>query len=115
MKEWLLLRQIGLSVLGVLIALLILECVARVYASVTLWERSITYDRILGWSLIPNADKIYEREEEPYRIAINSKGLRDKEYSYEKPASAFRVVVLGDSFVFGSGGVGLYRTDRRLC
>ena len=31
--------------------------------------------------------------------------MRDNEYPYEKPEKIYRVVVLGDSFVFGSGGV----------
>ena len=33
----------------------------------------------------------------------NSKGLRDIEYSIEKPDDTFRVVVIGSSFTFGSG------------
>jgi lysophospholipase L1-like esterase len=34
---------------------------------------------------------------------INSKGLRDYEYPYQKPNNTFRIAVLGDSFTEGSG------------
>jgi hypothetical protein len=36
-------------------------------------------------------------------VKINSKGLRDYEYSYEKAANCFRILVLGDSITFGWG------------
>jgi hypothetical protein len=36
-------------------------------------------------------------------VRINSKGLRDREYSYERIPSRPRCLVLGDSFVFGWG------------
>ena len=65
----------------------------------------MTYDTQLGWKLLANTTKLYRNEEVPYLIQTNSRGLRDKEYSYQKPASVYRIVVLGDSFVFGSGGV----------
>ena len=39
-----------------------------------------------GYELIPNADK-----------SVNSFGMRDKEYSFKKPAGTFRIVLLGDS------------------
>ncbi len=35
--------------------------------------------------------------------AINSKGWRDREYSYERVPGKFRVLALGDSFTFGEG------------
>lgn len=34
---------------------------------------------------------------------INSKGLRDKEYDYEKPTDVKRIIAFGDSFTFGEG------------
>ena len=37
------------------------------------------------------------------QVAINSKGLRDREYPYEKPAGKKRILVLGDSVAFGYG------------
>jgi hypothetical protein len=36
-------------------------------------------------------------------VRISSQGLRDREYSYAKPAGVFRVLMLGDSTVLGWG------------
>lgn len=39
----------------------------------------------------------------PTRICGNAAGFRDYNYTVEKPSGVFRVVMLGDSFVFGWG------------
>lgn len=57
------------------------------------------YDRQLGWSNIPGA----EMSTRGQKLTINSKGLRDREYPYEKPEGTKRILVLGDSFTWGYG------------
>ena len=68
------------------------------------WLRSMmTYDEILGWRHVPNAQVWSESNEYKVLYKINSKGLRDTEYSYDKRKGEFRIVCLGDSITFGWG------------
>jgi lysophospholipase L1-like esterase len=65
----------------------------------------IRFDPSTGWSLMPGAtlhsvDNIRDLE---YTIHVNSMGLRDREFSQEKPDGKRRVVFIGDSFAFGVG------------
>ena len=101
--KWL--GKIALAVFVPLLALCLLEVAVRIYARVTSQERLIVIDDVVGWKLAPNAHRRYAKEAQPYYITINSKGLRDVEHSYDKPPGIFRIVVIGDSFVFGAGGV----------
>jgi len=57
------------------------------------------YDELLGWKNIPN----WKATTRGRPLTINSKGLRDREYPYEKPPGVKRILVLGDSFVWGYG------------
>ena len=57
------------------------------------------YDATLGWRNIPN----WQATTLGRPLTINSKGLRDREYSYEKPARVRRILVLGDSYAWGYG------------
>jgi len=57
------------------------------------------YDETLGWKNIPNwSATTFSR-----RLTINSRGLRDRECDLAKPEGVVRVLVLGDSFVWGYG------------
>jgi hypothetical protein len=53
----------------------------------------------LGWELRPDADGYFKLA----RFRTNSRGLRDREYSLEKPPDSFRVAVLGASFTLPAG------------
>lgn len=57
------------------------------------------YDPLLGWRNIPD----WKATTGGKKLTINSKGLRDKEYSYDKKPGTKRVLVLGDSFAWGYG------------
>jgi len=59
-------------------------------------------DDLLGWRKIPNEEGVLIQPEYAVHKKINSKGLRGREYSYEKPSSGvFRVLCLGDSYCEG--------------
>ena len=57
------------------------------------------YDSQLGWRNIPNWNAT--TFDQP--LSINSRGLRDREYSLRKPANTIRILVLGDSYTWGYG------------
>jgi lysophospholipase L1-like esterase len=56
----------------------------------------------LGWIHKPNTDYLYERDDFRVLVHYSSMGLRDREYSLEKPPGTFRIAMLGDSFVEAS-------------
>jgi lysophospholipase L1-like esterase len=57
------------------------------------------YDEHLGWRNIPN----WKATTFGHSLTINSKGLRDREYPYQKPPGTMRILVLGDSYAWGYG------------
>ena len=62
------------------------------------------YDELLGWANRPNSETIFAMAGDfKTHIKINSKGLRDREYDYDKPEGIKRIVVLGDSYTWGLG------------
>ena len=56
-----------------------------------------------GTKILINKTFIYDQESKDY-IKINSKGLRDFDYSYTKPNNTYRIVILGDSVTYGWPG-----------
>jgi lysophospholipase L1-like esterase len=101
--KWL--GKFALAVCVPLLAFCILEAGVRIYAHATSRDRLIMVDEVIGWRLAPNIRRRYDKETQPYLIVTNSKGLRDVEHTYEKPPGVYRIAMIGDSFVFGAGGV----------
>jgi len=62
-----------------------------------------TYDEELGWRGLAGARTVHSGQEWRVEVKINARGLRSKEYEYDKRVGAKRVVVLGDSYAFGYG------------
>lgn len=61
------------------------------------------YDPIRGWQNKPNSSAEFVNREGGIRnlVAINSKGLRDQELGYEKPAGTLRILLLDASAIAG--------------
>src|SRR3990170_3932601 len=57
-------------------------------------------NEVYGWGYLPGATFKYDGTYEKFGApgTINSKGLREREYTYEKEDGVFRVLILGDSF-----------------
>jgi lysophospholipase L1-like esterase len=54
---------------------------------------------------------VFKRAEFSYRISLNDLGMRQKAVSKEKAAGTFRIVALGDSFLWG---IGVQSDDERV-
>ena len=61
------------------------------------------YDKFLGWKNKSLAEGPFVMPSSKTHVKINSKGLRDSEYAYEKEAGLTRILILGDSFTWGYG------------
>lgn len=63
------------------------------------FSRAVLYepDSLVGWSGRPGAQGVY-LDEGSAEVRISSAGVRDREHSIVKPADAWRVAVLGDSY-----------------
>jgi lysophospholipase L1-like esterase len=68
-------------------------------------------DPDLGWRNKPLVQTHVRNEKLglSYEIRINSKGLRDREHTYERTQGTFRILLLGDSMAWG-WGVGVEET-----
>jgi hypothetical protein len=61
------------------------------------------YDPLLGWINSEGQQGFLEHPQFRVSVKINSKSLRDIEHSIEKSNQTKRVLILGDSFVWGFG------------
>lgn len=60
-------------------------------------------DQDIGYILSPNYLGMASSAEYEHEIRINSLGIRDKEYNVVKPPETYRILILGDSFIFNYG------------
>lgn len=95
-KTRLLLKNIFLLIVVVLVTLAFLEAIARIFFPQNL--NYTQFDSILMYRHIPGFEVKYSRQEFSNDIRFNSKGLRDYEYSYDKPKGVYRILLLGSSF-----------------
>lgn len=96
-------KYAGLMVFGFLMALLLLEGLVRLAGAkpVTYLRKFSQYHPALGWEKSPFAEGYFRRGDAKIHEKMNSRGLRDREYEYDKAVNVFRILVLGDSFTEG--------------
>ncbi|MCM8790654.1 MAG: GDSL-type esterase/lipase family protein [Candidatus Omnitrophica bacterium] len=56
-----------------------------------------------GYRLLPNRQYRVKGREFSYLIKSNSKGFRDRDFTFDVPPQTKRIIILGDSFTFGHG------------
>ncbi len=98
----------SLFIVSLFISLLLGEFLLRAigydtYHATTAHEIFWRYDPFLGWNHIPGQKGYFEKPQFRIKVEINRKGLRDDEHPYERVAGKKRILVLGDSLVWGYG------------
>ncbi len=99
--------KLYLLLFSIILGLLFTEALIRIYISVLIEKRPKNSTKLMKYYkgtdklrlLTPGFKGFYENKP----VFINSKGLRDYEFSYKKPNNIYRIIVLGDSVTFGHG------------
>jgi len=100
--------NLALLIISTFFALLLCEIVLLLMGWRPLYvsperDRFWKYDPLLGWAHQPGQEGIFETPQFRTSVHINQKGLRDREYSYERENNTGRILVIGDSFAWGYG------------
>ena len=91
-------RNIALVLLSLIVTLAVCEGLLRVFGAGVLPRPDLYVDDPdVGKRMRPG----WTGDEFEAPVAINSKGLRNPEVPYEKPANTYRILALGDSWTFG--------------
>ncbi len=92
-----------LLLFSIVISLVLGEISVRIFSPQELRFNISQWDKYVGFNNIPNIEGYTERPEFKMFVKINSHGLRDREYPYQKPPNTVRIGVFGDSYTFGEG------------
>ncbi len=108
MKTGTIVKNLTLFILSVAVALLVGETALRIMGRKPLVinpEQILFWDfhPLLGWAHKPGEEGVFEKPQFRTFVRINQKGLRDREYTYERTGATKRILVLGDSFAWGFG------------
>ena len=91
-----LLKDVGLTAIVISVFLVFAEFSLR-FAGVKYDGGFYRHDRDLGYTLEPAVQGWNVKEHAAY-VRINSKGLRDREHSIQRPQDVIRIALVGDSY-----------------
>lgn len=97
------LKNSAIFIFSVLLTLWVLEGAVRVFTPQDLRLNFSQWDDYVGFVNIPGIEGTTTHTDFHMKVRINSKGLRDREFEYEKEPGIYRIGIFGDSFTFGEG------------
>ena len=92
------LRNILLVLMGIVVALLVVEGASRLLDLPYDYDPQYRCDHLFGWVGTPNSNLKVKTDDYKHFVTRNSRGMHDEEHALEKPDGVFRILVLGDSF-----------------
>jgi hypothetical protein len=95
------LRRVATLLAGIVVGLLLAEGLLRVYLAAVPPPRDAPFvaDDAAGYRLRPDSPEQCAAHPDD---CVNSLGFRDHEHPRQKPSGTYRIVGIGDSFVYGS-------------
>jgi lysophospholipase L1-like esterase len=101
-------KRLALASASLLLALPLCEAALRLAGFRPLYvnEEQLVFwqhDPQLGWHHVPGRSGRFGKEDFDIEVRINARGLRDRDYPHTKPDGVARILVLGDSLVWGFG------------
>jgi lysophospholipase L1-like esterase len=84
---------------GLLVGLMVFLAAGELVLRAAGFSEPVWYepDAQLGWKLRPGLAAWFTAEGRAF-VRVNASGLRDREHALDKPADAYRIAVLGDSY-----------------
>jgi hypothetical protein len=97
------LKNAAISALSIILTLFLLEIIVRIFLPQDLRFNFSQWDEYVGFVNIPGIEGVNRTQDFQFTAKINSKGLRDREFGYDKAKNTYRIGVFGDSYTFGEG------------